>query len=95
MVVIVARWTVQAESLTSTLTFLNDLQKASRAEPGCLTYDYYQDPHHPQNILIYEEYKNAEAVEAHRMTRHFQELVIQKIVPHLQERSVKVFEHSP
>ncbi len=94
MMVIVARWTVQDGFLPKALTLLADLQKASRAEAGNLTYDFYQDPILPQNILIYEEYKNVEAVEAHRMNKHFQDIVVKEILPHLTERSVRVFEHT-
>lgn len=90
MIVVVAKWTVQSELLASTLRLLTELQKASRLEPDNLVYEFYQDPHLPENILIYEEYKNAEAIEAHRMTKHFQDIVVKQIVPHLTERSVKV-----
>lgn len=92
MKAIVARWTVRKELLHQTLTLLSELQKGSRLEPGNLSYDFYQDPAAPEKILIYEEYISDEAIAAHRMTRHFQEIAVRQIVPELLERSVKVFE---
>ena len=92
MVVIIARWTVQSDSISSILKLMGEMQKSSRQETGNLSYEVYQDPQSPAKILIYEEYKNAEAVEAHRMSLHFQELVVKQIVPHLVERSIQVFE---
>jgi autoinducer 2-degrading protein len=94
MMVVIARWLVPVESLNSTLSLLKELQKGSRTEPGNITYDFYQDPQNPEKILIYEEYKNAEAIEAHRMTSHFQEIAIKQIVPKLKERTIQVFEKS-
>ena len=45
---------------------LRNLALASRKEPGCVTYV----PHHvdgdPETVLIYEQYRDQEAVDAHR-----------------------------
>ena len=47
------------------------LAEASRQEPGCVNYI----PHHvegdPDTVLIYEQYKDAEALAAHRESEHF------------------------
>lgn len=91
MKTIIARWTVAKSFLPSLLPLLNALQAGSRAEPGNITYDYYQDPNAPEKILIYEEYKSDEAIEAHRSTTHFQEIAMKQILPHLEDRSVRVF----
>lgn len=91
MMIIVARWTVKIESVARVLDLMKEMIAATRKESGNLRYDLFQNPSSPQMILIYEEYKDAEAIEAHRMSEHFQNIVVKQILPHLEERSVQVF----
>lgn len=91
--VIIARWTVEVQHLNTVLTLLKELQIHSRQEPASRCYDFYQDPAAPENILIYEEYNDAEGIEAHRSSKHFQ-TIIPKILPMLRNRSVQVFEQA-
>jgi quinol monooxygenase YgiN len=44
----------------------------SRAEPGNLRYDLWQDQSEPDRFYLDELYVNCEAVAAHRATPHFQ-----------------------
>lgn len=92
MMIIVARWAVKVDSVSTVLNLMTEMIEATRKEAGNICYDLFQDPSSPQKILIYEEYKDAEAIEAHRMSAHFQNLVVKQILPHLEERSVQVFE---
>jgi autoinducer 2-degrading protein len=46
--------------------------RGSRAEPGNLRYDLMRDDDDPTHFLLYEVYRDAEALEAHRATPHFQ-----------------------
>lgn len=51
---------------------LRELTLASRTEPGCVTYVAHQVAADPNTVLIYEQYRDDAAVEAHRTTPHFQ-----------------------
>ena len=92
MIVVLARWTAKGEFSPFVLKAMIELQKATRLEPGNLAYDLFQDPQAPEKFLIYEAYKDAEAVEAHRTSPHFQDIVVNQIVPKLLERTGEVFE---
>ncbi len=48
------------------------LSGPTRAEPDCLTYDLYQSPQHGNLFMRLEVWRNAEALEAHKMTPHIQ-----------------------
>jgi quinol monooxygenase YgiN len=43
----------------------------SRAEPGCLRFDVYQEATRPSTFLLFEIYQDAVALEAHRTSAHF------------------------
>jgi quinol monooxygenase YgiN len=51
---------------------LRGLAEPSRAEPGCLRWDLWQDGEDPARFVIDELYEDDSAVTAHRATAHFQ-----------------------
>ncbi len=68
---------------------LHDLALASRQEPGCITYV----PHHmdgdPETVLIYEQYRDQGALEAHRASPHFQRYAVGGLYQLMKDRSVE------
>ena len=44
---------------------------ASRLEPGVMRFDVLQNTDDPTIMLLYEVYKDSDALEAHRHTEHF------------------------
>ncbi|UDF05474.1 putative quinol monooxygenase [Asticcacaulis sp. AND118] len=53
-------------------TLLSGMTAPSRAEPGNLRYDLWQDQAEPTRFILDELYTDAAAVAAHRATPHFQ-----------------------
>ena len=51
------------------------LTLASREEPGCVNYIPHWLRDEPDTLLIYEQYVDQAAVEAHRATAHFAQYV--------------------
>ena len=51
------------------------LTLASRAEPGCVSYVPHWLRDEPDTLLIYEQYVDQAAVDAHRATPHFAQYV--------------------
>ncbi|RFU49676.1 putative quinol monooxygenase [Paraburkholderia sp. DHOC27] len=51
---------------------LRSMIAPSRAEPGNLRYDLWQDIDIPRRFVLDELYQNGKAVAAHRATPHFQ-----------------------
>lgn len=51
---------------------LQELVTASRAEPGCLQYDLHRHQTRAEQFVMIERWRDAEALDKHRATRHFQ-----------------------
>ncbi|HEX4143805.1 MAG TPA: antibiotic biosynthesis monooxygenase [Pirellulales bacterium] len=39
--------------------------KATAAEPGCEAYTFYEDLEHPGTVILFEKWKNTEALKSH------------------------------
>ena len=61
---------------------------ASRREEGNLFYKVHQSNAAANTLVLFEGYADAAAVEAHRHSDHFQQLVVGKIIPQLEAREV-------
>lgn len=51
------------------------LTLASRSEPGCVNYTPHWVRDEPATLLIYEQYQDEAALDAHRSAPHFAEFV--------------------
>jgi quinol monooxygenase YgiN len=71
---------------------LRNLALASRKEPGCVSYV----PHHvdgdPETVLIYEQYRDQEAVDAHRSSAHFEQYAVGGLYQLMKERATETLE---
>lgn len=63
-----------------------------RDEPACLVYRASRSLEDPDVFVLYEEYADQAALEAHRETPHFKALVEGTIVPVLESREREVLE---
>ena len=62
------------------------LTLASRREPGCVNYISHWLRDEPDALMIYEQYTDQAAVEAHRATPHFAEFVTHGLNTKVQSR---------
>jgi quinol monooxygenase YgiN len=65
------------------------LATASRQEPGCMTYIPHQSEDEPDTVLIYEQYRDAQALAAHRESEHFKKYAVAGIYQKMRDRSVE------
>jgi quinol monooxygenase YgiN len=56
------------------------------SETGCLLYRPTRSPSDRDVFLLYEEYRDEEAFDAHQRTPHFRRLIEGKVSPLLLER---------
>jgi quinol monooxygenase YgiN len=91
-IVVVARWQVGAEAVDAVIALVAELRRATLAEPGCLGYDAYRSVAQPGELLLLERYRDMAAIEAHRATPHYQDLVVKRIVPMLAGREVELLQ---
>jgi len=68
---------------------LRSLTQASRNEPGCVTYIPHRVDGDPDIVVIYEQYQDDDALDAHRASSHFQQYAISGLYQKMLERSVE------
>jgi quinol monooxygenase YgiN len=88
----IARYTITAGQVDEVLPLVQQMAEASRAEPGNLAFDAYRRLDDDREVVLLERYESREAFEAHRDTPHFRTLVLERIVPRLDSRTVEVFD---
>jgi autoinducer 2-degrading protein len=83
-----AKWQVKEGQLDTVLNLLAEVAKKSVEEKGNLFYKIHQSNSDPNTLVLFEGYTDASAVEEHRNSIYFQNLVIGQIIPNLENREV-------
>ena len=89
MVSFIVRLKFAAEERADIAETLRLLAEASRKEPGCVSYIPHQVEDDPDTIVIYEQYKDAKALAAHRASDHFQKFAVGGLYQRMRDRSVE------
>lgn len=61
-------------------------KEVAQHEPGCVVYHACRSKDNPDFFLLYEHYVDQDALDAHRLTPYFQEIVEGTIIPLLDRR---------
>ena len=85
MVVLAVTWMAKVGRESEVTAFFEKLSTESRKEPGCLMYQVHKHKTDPRRFFIYEQYKDAAALEAHRAAPHFLQWA-KKDLPKLADR---------
>ncbi|WP_431263703.1 putative quinol monooxygenase [Roseateles chitinivorans] len=91
-IVVVARWRMAPETVQAVLPLVAALREQSLAEPGCQGYEAFQSVGVPGELLLLERYADQAAIDAHRASAHYQDLVVQRILPLLSGRQVELLQ---
>jgi autoinducer 2-degrading protein len=83
-----AKWQVKENQLETVLNLLAEVAKKSKEEEGNLFYKVHQSNSDANTLILFEGYKDQAAVEQHRNSSYFQQLVIGQIIPLLLNREV-------
>ena len=65
---------------------LRELTTATRQEPGCVSYIPHWVQGEPCTVLIYEQYRDEKAEEAHRQSAHFKRYAVGGLFQKMLER---------
>jgi len=65
---------------------LRVLTEASRQEPGCVSYIPHRVEGDPDTVVIYEQYRDAAAADAHRQSAHFKQHAVGGLYQKMLER---------
>jgi len=86
------RMTFRPEEREEIATILRELAAASRQEPGCISYIPHRLESDPDTIVIYEQYRDMAALDAHRASPHFALYAIGGLYQRMLVRSVEMLE---
>ena len=89
MVSLIVRFRFAPEDRAEVAETLRLLAAASRQEPGCLSYIPHRVEGEPDTVLIYEQYQDDAALDAHRDSVHFKQYAVGGLYQLMKERSVK------
>lgn len=76
MVSFIVRMRFAPEDRANVNDILRPLALASRQEPGCVSYVPHTVEDEPDMVVIYEQYIDRAAAEAHRATPHFKKYAV-------------------
>jgi (4S)-4-hydroxy-5-phosphonooxypentane-2,3-dione isomerase len=88
---LIARYQAKAGRGDEVASLLEEMAAAvARDEPACVLYRAARSVEHPDAFILYEEYTDQAALEAHRETPHFRRLIEGTVVPLLESRDREV-----
>ncbi|WP_343605247.1 putative quinol monooxygenase [Fluviicola sp.] len=85
---LIVKWKIREDKLADVLKFLPELAAQTQQEPGNKLYAVYQSEQNPGELILHETYADELAVEAHRNSEHYQRIVVNEIIPHLETREI-------
>jgi len=71
MIFITAKFRVRAEHASNWPSITADFTKATRAEPGCLWFDWSRSLDDPTEYVLVEAFRDDDAAGAHVASAHF------------------------
>jgi quinol monooxygenase YgiN len=92
MFVIAAQWYAKEGQADEVERLARLMIPHSRSEPGCRLFMVNRSPEDPRKFLLYEQFADKAAFDAHTQTAEFKEIVVGQIVPLLERRVRDVFE---
>ena len=90
--VLVVRMRVREGEEDNAIALMRELAAESRQEPGNELYIPCRDPQDPRSILIFEQYADKAAFEAHGASEHFQRLAVGRLFPLMESRERSFYE---
>lgn len=76
MISFTVRMKFRSDDRARVAEILTALAQASRLEPGCVAYIPHAVDGDADTVVIYEQYRDQQAVDAHRASPHFREYAV-------------------
>jgi len=89
MISFIVRMRFAEEDHAEIESILHQLTLASRAEPGCVSYNSHFVEDDANTVVIYEQYRDEPALEAHRGTAHFERFAVGGLYQKMKEREIE------
>ena len=91
MLVLAVHVTIKAGHEDEVLDLFRKLEEESRREPGCIFYFVQRSRENPRRYLVYEQYVDEAALEAHRNSPHFKQYGANGFYRFVEERQAELF----
>lgn len=88
---IVAQSTTAPENADDYGHVLQRLAEATRTEPGCVFFDVFRSLEQPGHFVTLEGYADGAALTAHQAADHFQQIVLEELVPLMISGDARVY----
>lgn len=90
--VLIARMKTRDGEQDHAAEVLRKLTEASTQEPGNIHYIPHRDPEDPRVFVLYEQYTDEAAFQAHGQTEHFKTIAQGELFPLMEERERLFYE---
>lgn len=65
MILVLANITTTLDAIEATKSAITDMEIASQAEAGCISYRFTQELSHPQRMIVVEQWASVDALKTH------------------------------
>lgn len=91
MFAVVVRFSIKPDEMDNFMPLMKQNAQASLSlEPACNQFDVLTDPSQPNEVLLYEIYKNEEGFKEHLESSHFQSFD-KKVASMVADKSVQTY----
>ena len=70
MILVLANITTTTAAIAATKAAIADMEIASQAEAGCISYRFTQELSHPERMIVVEQWASVDALKAHFAAPH-------------------------
>lgn len=85
---LIVKWKIKNSETADILNLFSELADKTRNEKGNISYHIYQSADNVNEFFLHERYVDADALEIHKNSEHYQQIVLAQIIPHLEIREV-------
>ena len=75
MIIVHGTIPIRPDCREQALKLARGMTEATRAEPGCISYDFYVGLSDPNTLMLFQEWENMEALMRHFQTSHMEEFL--------------------
>ena len=72
MIIVHGTFPIKAEVRDYALDLMREMASASRAEKGCITYEFYVGLSDPNVLMLFQEWASVDALQGHFETEHME-----------------------
>ena len=76
MIIVHGTFPVKSEVRDDALELMRQMAVASRAEDGCISYEFYIGLSDPNTLLLFQEWESVDALQGHFETDHMEDFLM-------------------